>query len=83
MYHLVTLPSNRLLLTGLAQTHSVTHLLINFVECFKAAGLTSLAGQALSVGGVSAAQVASAAEATRRVVAGVDEVTARIGRVLR
>lgn len=45
--------------------------------------VNKLAGQALSVGGVSAAQVASAAEATRRVVAGIDEVAARIGRVLR
>ena len=45
--------------------------------------VNKLAAQALSVGGVSAAQVASATDATRRVVAGVDETTTRIARVLR
>ena len=45
--------------------------------------VNKLAAQALSVGGVSAAQIVSAADATRRVVAGVDEVAARIARVLR
>lgn len=45
--------------------------------------VNKLAAQALSVGGVTAAQVASAADATRRVVAGLDEVAARVARVLK
>jgi hypothetical protein len=45
--------------------------------------VNKLAAQALSVGGVTAAQVASATDATRRVVAGLDEVAARVARVLR
>ena len=45
--------------------------------------VNKLAAQALSVGGVTPAQVASATDATRRVVAGLDEVAARVARVLR
>jgi len=45
--------------------------------------VNKLAAQALSVGGLSGAQIAAAGDATRRVVARVDEATARIGAVLR
>ena len=45
--------------------------------------VNKLAAQALSVGGVTAAQVASATDATRRVVTAVDEVAARVARVLK
>ena len=45
--------------------------------------VNKLAAQALSLGGVTAAQISSAADATRRAVAGLDEVAARVGRVLR
>ena len=45
--------------------------------------VNKLAAQALSVGGVTAAQISSAADATRRAVAGLDEVAARVGRVLK